>query len=348
METARIDLKPDALVRILAVGGDLRLTGADSRRLEAQAGRRGGLRVITKGDGVELTCDGGCLVFLPAACRVEIGRIAGDGRVTDLTAPVKIEAVEGDLRLRRLGAVSLGRVQGDLQAQRLRGTFSAEVVGGDVRLEKLDGDLRLNSVSGDLRVTALEGEFGAQVRGDASVGYVPRAGSKSTLEAEGDARIRIPLGSSLRAELKAGGDLRVEASGERVPREDALALTLQDGAAELAVAAKGDLSFIETAHADAADLAGAITAQVEAALVEADVELDSGFGEEGDLASTVGDEVRRAVDRALRREREEAAPSAESAGDPESERRLILTMLAEHRITADEAEALFRALEDTP
>jgi hypothetical protein len=348
METARIDLKPDALVRILAIGGDLRLTGADSRRLEAQAGRRGGLRVTTKGEGVELTCDGGCLVFLPAGCRVEIGRIAGDGRVTDLTGPLKIESVEGDLRLRRLGPVSLGHVRGDLQAQRLRGEFSAEAVGGDVRLEKLEGNLRLTSVSGDLRVTALEGEFGVQVGGDASVGYAPRAGSKSVVEADGDVRIRVPLGASLRAELKAGGDLRVEASGERFPGEDALALTMEGGAAELAVAAKGDLSFIETAHADASDLAGAITAQVEAALVEADVELDSGFGEEGDLASTVGDEVRRAVDRALRREREETTSAAEASGDPEGERKLILTMLAEHRITADEAEALFRALEETP
>jgi hypothetical protein len=80
MDTARIELKPSSLVRIVAIGGDLRLTGADSQRLEAQAGRRGGLRVSTKGDGVELTCDGGCLP--PAGCRVEIG-VAGDDRVTD-------------------------------------------------------------------------------------------------------------------------------------------------------------------------------------------------------------------------------------------------------------------------
>src|SRR3990170_4013275 len=119
MDTARIELKPSSLVRIVAIGGDLRLTGADSQRLEAQAGRRGGLRVSTKADGVELTCDGGCLVFLPAGCRVEIGRIAGDGRVTDLTGPLTIGTVEGNLRLRRLSSVSIGQVRGDLQAQRI-------------------------------------------------------------------------------------------------------------------------------------------------------------------------------------------------------------------------------------
>src|SRR3989304_3049464 len=167
MDPARIELRPPAGVGTVAMGGALPLTGADSQRLEAQAGRRGGLRVSTKSDGVELTCDGGCLVFLPAGCRVEIGRIAGDGRVTDLTGPLKIGSVEGDLRLRRLGTVSLGEVKGDLQVQRIRGELSGESVGGDARLEKLEGDLRLSSVAGALRLTALEGSLEAHVRGGA-------------------------------------------------------------------------------------------------------------------------------------------------------------------------------------
>lgn len=345
MDTARVELKTASLVRITSIGGDLRLTGVDSHRLEAQAGRRGGLRVATKGDGVELTCDGGCLVFLPADCRVEIGRVAGDGRVTDLTGPLKIEAVEGDLRLRRLGDISLGQVRGDLLAQRVRGELSADSTGGDARLEKLEGDLRLGSVGGDLRVTALEGSIQARVGGDASVSFAPRRGSRSDLEADGDVKVRVPVGISLRAELKADGDLRVEASGSRLPGDGSMTLTLQDGQAELHAAAGGDLVFSEAAPADPSDLAGAITAQVEAAVYEAEAELDTDFGEEGSLATAVTDQVRRALDRALRRDREDAAPAAGSAADAEAEPRMILTMLAEHRITVEQAEALFRALE---
>lgn len=346
MDTARIELKPSSLVRIVAIGGDLRLTGADSQRLEAQAGRRGGLRVSNKGDGVELTCDGGCLVFLPAGCTVEIGRIAGDGRVTDLTGPLKVDSVEGNLRLKRLGTVTLGQVKGDLQVQRIRGEMSGESVGGDARLEKLEGDLRLGSIAGDLRVTALEGGLEAHVGGDASVGFSPRGGTRSVLDARGDVKLRVPVGVSLRAELKAVGDLRVEASGSRVPGDGSMSLTLQDGAAELTAAAGGDLTFTETAHADPSDLAGAITAQVEAALYEAEEELGTQFGEEGALATAVTDQVRRALDRAMRRDREEAVAPTEAA-DPANERQMILTMLAEHRITVDQAEALFRALEGT-
>jgi hypothetical protein len=345
MDTARIELKPASLVRILSIEGDLRLTGADSPRLEAQAGRRGGLRVATKADGVELTCDGGCLVFLPADCRVEIGHIAGDGRVTDLTGALKVGEVEGDLRLRRLGPVTLGRVRGDLLAQRIRGELSADSAGGDARLEKLEGDLHLGTIAGDLRITALEGSLQAKVSGDASVSFAPRLGSRSALEADGDVKVRVPLGASLHAELRAEGDLRVEASGSRVPGDRSMTVTLKDGQAELTVAAGGDLAFEETAHADPSDLAGAITAQVEAALYEAEADLDTDLGDQGSLATAVTDQVRRALDRALRRDREEMAPATEAAADPERERQMILTMLAEHRITAEQAEALFRAME---
>jgi hypothetical protein len=345
MDTARLELKPGTRVRILAIGGDLRLTGVDSLRLEAQAGRRGGLRVTSKGDAVELTCDGGCLVFLPADCRLEIGRVAGDGRVTDMTGPVTLESVEGDLRLRRLGELSLGRVGGDLLAQRVRGGLSADSVGGDARLEKAEGDVRLTSVGGDLRVAGLEGGLRAKVGGDALVNFSPPSGSHSAFESDGDVKVRVPPGCSLRAALRADGDLRVDAPGSRTPGDRSVDLVLGGGEAELTASARGDLDFSEAAHTDPADLAGAITSQVEAALYEAEAALDSDLPEESQLAAEVTDQVRRALDRVRRREREEAVAPAETV-DTARERQMILDMLAEHRITVDEAEALFRALEN--
>ena len=342
MDTARIELKPGSLVRITHIGGDLRLTGVDSARLEAQAGRRGGLRVSSKAGGVELTCDGGCLVFLPGDSRVEIGRVVGDGRVTDLTGEVSLEAVDGDLHLRRLGRVSLGTVKGDLLAQRLRGELAARSIGGDARLEKAEGDVRIETVGGDLRITELEGGLQADVAGDARISFAPRAGSRSVVEVSGDLRVRVPPGTSLRADLEAAGDLRIGAAGAGSPDQRAVHLELGDGQAELRARAQGDLDFAEAPRADPSDLAGAITSQVEAALSEAESGLQVDLEDDPALASAVGDQVRRAVDRALRREREDAASPPDSI---EAERQMILDMLASHRITADQAEVLFRALE---
>jgi hypothetical protein len=148
----------------------------------------------------------------------------------------------------------------------------------------------------------------------------------------------------LKASLRAQGEVRLEAEGTRSPGEGGVELLMGDGQAELTARALGDLSFAEASASDPSDLAGAITAQVEAALYEAEAELDAEMGPDSQRASEVGERVRRALDRALRREREEAIPAAE-APELEQEREMVLHMLAEHRITVDQAEALFRAME---
>ena len=343
MEMTRMEIKPGATVRIVSVGGDLRLTGCDARRLEAKAGRGGGLRVSTRGEAVELTCESGCLVFLPSDCAVEVGAVSGDGRVTDLAGPLKVGTIGGDLRLRRLRSASIGNVGGDVLAQRVRGQFQLEAAGGDARLEKVHGQVRLGSVGGDLRAVGLEGSLEARVEGDANVSLAVRPGTQSSLHTGGDILCRLPPDSSLRAELEAKGEVTVDGAEGLTRGAESFALTLGAGEATLRATAGGDLAVVVTAHADPSDWAGAITAEVEAALSEA--ELDADLGEGGLLASDVGEHVRRALDRALRsappRGREELDP----VPDMERERQMILAMLADRRITAEQAEALFRALQ---
>jgi len=343
METTRMELKPGATVRIVSVGGDLRLTGCDARRLEAKAGRGGGLRVSTRAEAVELTCESGCLVFLPADCAVEVGAVSGDGRVTDLAGPLMVGTIGGDLRLRRLREVSIGSVGGDLLAQRVRGRLQLETAGGDARLEKVQGQVRLVSVGGDLRAVGLEHSLEARVGGDASVSLAVQPGTSSSLHAGGDILCRLPPDSSLHAELEAKGEVSVDGAEGLTRRAESYVLTLGAGEATLRAAAGGDLTVVVTAHADPSDWASAITAEVEAALSEA--EFDGDLGEGGLRASDVGEHVRRALDRALRsapaRGREEPEPGA----DMERERQMILAMLADRRITAEQAEALFRALQ---
>ncbi len=345
MDTARMELKPGTLVRVASIGGDLRLTGGDARSLEAKAGRRGGLRVVSRGEAVELSCDSGCLIFLPSDCAVEVGTVGGDGRVTDLSGPLKMATVAGDLRLQRLREVSIGRVGGDVLAQRLRGRFDVGTVGGDARLEKIEGPVQLGSIGGDLRAIGFEGSLEAKVGGDARVSLATRPGTQSSLLAGGDVFCRVPPTSSLHAELEARGDVRVEGAGEVTRGRKSAALTLGAGEAELRAVAGGDLALVVTAHADPTGWAGAITAEVEAALYEAEADLDAELEEGTVSAAGVGEQVRRALDRALRPTSPREKEGAEPAPGVDRERQMILSMLAERRITAEEAEALFRALE---
>lgn len=351
METAKVDLKPGARVHILSVGGDLRLTGSDTSRLEAQAGRRGGLRVKTRDEVVEIVSASGCLVFLPATCPVEVSSIGGDGRITDMARPVTVGAVGGDLKLRRLQGVTVQTIGGDLLAQRLSGAFEVQYLGGDALLERIDGAVRFTSLGGDLRIRSLAGWIEARVGGDAALALSPAAGTRSSVRAGGDITCRVAPDASLRARLASRGELRVGVNGAQSVDEGGTTIVMGAGEAEVVLEAGGDLSLLGALEAPVGDLAGSIEVEVddvtiEDALREAEAGIDAALGPGAFASGNVGEHVRRALDRALRpgpsgRVRE---ASGETVADLGVERALILKMISEGKITAAEGEALFRAL----
>lgn len=347
METAKVDLKHGSHVRILSVGGDLRLTGSDTNRLEAQAGRRGGLRVKTRADVVEVVSAGGCLVFLPSSCPVEIGTIRGDGRITDMTAAVTVGSVGGDLKLRRLYEIAVETAGGDLMAQRVRGRLRVRSLGGDALLDRIEGEVSLESVGGALRVRSLVGAIQATTGGDVALSLTPPAGSRSNVNARGDLTCRIPNDASARIRMTSGGELRIGIGDEQASEGDARTAVLGSGEAELELRSSGDLALLGALEADTSNLEDSITAQVESALREAQIEIDAEFGGGSFGTSEIGEQVRRALDRALRPTRSwsAAASAVEPGVDLSAERALILKMVADGRISAEEAEGLFRALE---
>jgi hypothetical protein len=347
METAKVDLKPGARVRILSVGGDLRLTGSDTARLEAQAGRRGGLRVKTRDEVVEVLSASGCLVFLPSDCPVEIGTIGGDGRITDMISAVTIGSVGGDLKLRRLGEIAIETAGGDLMAQRVRGRLHVVSLGGDALLDRIEGDVSLDSVGGDLRVRSLVGSIQAAAGGDVALSLAPSAGSRSKVQARGDLTCRIPSDASARILVAGGGSVRIGIGEEQGSEGGSRTVVLGSGEAELELRSSGDLAVLGALEADTSDLADSITSQVESALHEAEIEIDAEFGEGSFETREIGEQVRRALDRALRPTRSwsPAASPAEPVVDLSAERALILKMVADGHISAEEAESLFRALE---
>lgn len=338
MDATQLDVKPGTRVRIPSIRGDLRLTGGDVARLEAQAGRRGGLYTASHGDEIELTCSSGCLVFLPPDCPVEIVEVSGDARVTDLQAPVSLGSVGGDLRLRRLSSVTVGSVGGDLMAQRLSSGLSVDSAGGNVRLNRIEGDIRMRTIAGDLDGSALDGSLQVQVGGDASVSLDPQAGSNSSLRVGGDVALRVSTEASVVVELRAGGDLSLSSAGVTRSGDKSASVTLGAGESRLTVEAAGNLTFSGSSRIPGSDLASVITAQVEAALAEVEADLDV---EVDSRTRGVGEQVRRVVERALR-PRQGGEPSPAPG---ERERAMILQMLADGRITAAQAEGLFQALE---
>ena len=187
---------------------------------------QGDFRVVDLSAGVKLESVQGTLRLTEVAGSVQLGQVASDIRAVNLgdlriddacEGDLRIdggeslsgELITGDVRLRDMGSVRLGRVRGDLWLEHVRGALQVERADGDVRLNDVGGPAALGEVSGDLRVTALAGGlFTALVSGDAVLSgpFVAEAGYE--LAADGDVSINLPADADVRLVLRAGGRIR--------------------------------------------------------------------------------------------------------------------------------------------
>ncbi|HET7011519.1 MAG TPA: hypothetical protein VFI11_12160 [Anaerolineales bacterium] len=346
MESVRQEVGPHPRVHITSIDGDLRVSGRPGTRLEAQAGSRGGLLVQARGNGVEVTCRSGCLLFLPEDSTLEVERVSGDARLADLAGELRLGDIAGDLSLRHVGATHVEHVSGDLAVRRLVSGLRVAIVDGSARMEQVTGPVHIDQVAGDLRAIHLEGGLQVHARGDAMLEWLPPAGSSSSVRAEGDVVCRFLTSASARVTGRAQGDLRM--MGERSAGESTV--TLGGGEATVEISAGGDVLVTHGGTEFTAGLAEEISSQVEATLADVEAGLEgmdlSAYGLE---AQDLRQKVHRAISRALRRARQGSPETAEEetvgAEPTDDERLAILRMLEDGKISVEQAESLLRALE---
>ena len=117
METIKLEVGETPTVKVEVIGGDHRLSGRQDTQFEAQAPERGTLTVDHDGDQIQVSCRSGCLIFLPAAAKVEVEQVGGDARVIGLTSDLMMKTVGGDLSLRRVARATFELIGGDLHAR---------------------------------------------------------------------------------------------------------------------------------------------------------------------------------------------------------------------------------------
>jgi len=362
METISMEVGTTPRVRVPSVGGDLRIVGRSGSQLEAQAPARGDLTVGREADAVVITCRVGCLLFVPAGARVEVGAVGGDARLSGLEGDAGLETVGGDVNLRSGGAARLGRLAGDLRAVGGRGALTADWIGGDARVENLEADLRLDQVEGDLYVRNQRGAARACSGGDVHTELSLPPGTHSRLESSGDLICRLPPDSSVSVSYRAVGDARVA-----LPQRDRVAgasgeTHIGAGEAALELISGGDLRLEVIGRASAGlteewrqDLEARIEAEVEAALSDIERSQQLTGIQRQDIAARIRASMARVRRRSHRSGRAadrpgevnvtlgEAAEVGAEIGDPE--RLAVLKMVEAGKLTVEQAEQLFRAME---
>jgi hypothetical protein len=351
-------------IKIDAIDGDLSVVGWD------------GEDVLIKTDEDELTLQhNGEEVFfsstddvslrIPRDSSLSIGRIGGDMALRGVMGNVEIREIDNDLSMRDVNSVAIDTIQADFSLRSAKGNLYVKSVGGDVSVRDVEGNITLDSVADDLALRGARGNVKVNVGEDVVVYLEPKAEGAYSITAGDD--ILLVLKPNANVTLSMHSD-KIEVDWPDIENQVDITervLVLGDGAAKISLSAGGDIRVTNDAEAgnsaeDFGNFAGMnfdwsgfgerISRQVEQATARA-----------AKRAEEAARRVERHAERQARRWKGNVKvgrwnwemspkgvpipPSPPSEPVAEEERMAVLKMLAEKKITAEQAEQLLNALE---
>jgi hypothetical protein len=302
---------------------------------------------------------------------LSIDSIHGDLSLSTVKGNVVVNNIHGDASMRDVdGDVTIEMLTEDLSLRGVKGNLHLKNLSGDASIHGVDGNVVIDSISDDLALRGARGNIKVNVGEDVVVYLEPKADGEYTIDAGEDILVVLPKNTNAALDMR-GDEIFMDWPGfENDEFATERVVTLGEGGAKITLNAGGKVRISNRTDAgDSADEFGNF----------AGLNFDwSGFGER------ISRQVEQATARAAKRA-EEAARRAErlaerhgrhgkhglvvgrwnwdlKGGAPrppappppphppseavtEGERMAILKMLAEKKISAEQAEQLLAALE---
>lgn len=351
-------------IKIEAIDGDLSVVGWDGDDVLIKTDEDE-LSLKQNGDEIVFSCKDDVSLRIPKNSSLLIQRVGGDAALRGVLGNIEIKEIDNDLSMRDVGSVAIETIEADFSLRGAKGNLYIKNASGDVSIRDVEGDVILDSVADDLALRGARRNINVNVGEDIVVYLEPKAEGVYSITAGDD--ILLVLRPNANVTLTMNGDEididwpGVENQGDITER----VLILGDGSAKIMLSAGGDIRVTNDANAgNSAEEFGNF----------AGMNFDwSGFGER------ISRQVEQATSRAAKRAEEAArrverhaerharrwkgnvstgpwnwdlnaqnvptppAPPSEPVAD--EERMAILKMLAEKKITAEQAEQLLNALE---
>ncbi|HEY3473876.1 MAG TPA: hypothetical protein VGK56_04655 [Anaerolineales bacterium] len=351
-------------IHIGAIDGDLSVVGWDGEDILIKTDEEE-LTLQQNGDSVSFSCTDDVSLRIPRDATLLIQRVGGDAAVRGVLGNIEIKEISNDLSMREVGSVAIDSISADFSLRGAKGNLYLKSAGGDVSLRDVEGNITLDSVADDLALRGARGNVKVNVGEDVVVYLEPKADGAYSITAGDD--ILLVLKPNANVTLTMHGD-EIEVQWPGVENQEDVTertLVLGNGSAKISLNAGGDIRVTNDAEAgnsaeDFGNFAG--------------MNFDwSGFGER------ISRQVEQATARAAKRAEEAARrverhaerharrwgrnvkvggwnwetgprgvptpPSPPSEPVAEEERLAVLKMLAEKKITAEQAEQLLNALE---
>jgi hypothetical protein len=364
-------------IKIDAIEGDLSVVGWEAEDILIKADEDE-LTVKQNGEEVLLSCTEDVSLRVPKEASLFIKRIGGDTSLRGVMGNIEIKEIDNDLSIREAGAVTIDTIKADFSLRGAKGNLYVKNVGGDVSVRDVEGNVTLDSVADDLALRGARGNIKVNVGEDVVVYLEPKANGVYSVIAGDDILLVLPADAN--ATLNLHGDKididwpGIENDGDAIER----GVTLGDGSAKITLNAGGDIRVTNNVDAgnsaeDFGNFAGMnfdwsgfgeqTSRPVERGVGQAARRAEEAARRAERLANDAARRAERHAERQARRwkgnekvgrwnwdfgpqqGRVPTPPAPGSEPVAEEERMAVLKMLAEKKITAEQAEQLLSALE---
>ena len=362
-----IHVGPSPRITINSVDGDLSIVGWDGEDLLVKADDDQA-RVDQKNGEVTLSSEGDVSLRIPKAATLLLQAAGGDLAIRGVIGNIELKEVAGDLSIREAGSVSVDTVAGDFTLRSAKKNLYVKNAQGDVSIREVEGSITLDSVADDLALRGARGNIKVNVGEDVVVYLEPKPDGEYSITAGDDILLVLPNNANATLNIK-GDRILVDWPSLKEDDETERVVTLGTGSAKISLNAGGKVRVSNNAKAgesaeefgnfaglnfDWSGFGERISKQVEQVTSRATKRVE-------EAARRAERHAERAVGRQMRHGKHGLSvgpwnwdlgpkgvptpPSSPSEPVSEDERMAILKMLAEKKITAEQAEQLLAALE---
>ena len=326
------------------------------------------MNVKVSGEQVTISCKDDLSLRVPKSASIIIKNISGDASIRGVMGDIELKEIDGDLSIRDVNSVAIETVQSDFSLRGANGHLFIKEANSDVSIREIAGNVTLESVGNDLALRDVRGNVTANVGNDIVFYLNPQPGKNYTINAGEDILLVMPPKANATLTMSAN-EISIDLKGNGL-EDDATSGTiiLGDGSANITLSAGNDIRVSNQADAgdfaqDFGNFAGIgmdwsgfgerISRQVEQAARRASKQADD--------AARRADETRRRFEEGIERRARgkvnvgvgrwnwdlspKGVPMPPRPQVSEEERMVILKMLQEKKITAEEADNLLSALE---